>query len=204
MTVRSFGLRYAAAMGGDVTQLLSDWRAGDARARDRLIATLYPELRRLAEQLFRHERANHTLQPTALVNEAWLRLSGSAAVPDGDRSQLFGAAARVMREILIDHARSRARLKRDGGERVTLSGLDVAVAGHEVDLVDLDAALQRLEGIDPVKANVVELRYFGGLDIEETAHAIGQSPATVKRHWQAARVWLFHALSQEQAAPGGA
>lgn len=182
-------------MPAAITQLLSDWRAGDTGARDRLIAALYPELHRVAEQMFRSERSNHTLQPTALVNEAWLRLSGAAAVATEDRNHLFAVAAHLMREILIDHARRRARLKRDGGERVTLSGLDIAESSEDIDLVELDGALERLEQIDQVKARIVELRYFGGLSIEETAQSMAQSPATVKRHWQAARIWLFNALA---------
>ncbi|MBN8727031.1 MAG: sigma-70 family RNA polymerase sigma factor [Xanthomonadales bacterium] len=188
-------------MSADVTQLLSDWRGGDAGARDRLIEVLYPELRRLAGNLFRAERANHTLQPTALVNEAWLRLAGSRQLAAEHRPQLFALAARVMREILVDHARSRGRLKRDGGERVTLSGLESAdAAPAQPDLLDLDAALARLEGIDPGKARIVELRYFGGLAIDEIAAAVDASPATVKRHWEAARMWLFHALSEPVSA----
>lgn len=182
-------------MPAAITQLLSDWRAGDTGARDRLIAALYPELHRVAEQMFRSERSNHTLQPTALVNEAWLRLSGSNAIATEDRNHLFAVAAHLMREILIDHARRRARLKRDGGERVTLSGLDIAESSEDIDLVELDGALERLEQIDQVKARIVELRYFGGLSIEETAQSMAQSPATVKRHWQAARIWLFNALA---------
>jgi RNA polymerase sigma factor (TIGR02999 family) len=106
-----------------------------------------------------------------------------------------------MREILIDHARARARLKRDGGERVTLAGLELPEAGADIDLLDLDGALERLEQIDPVKARIVELRYFGGLGIEETAQAMEQSPATVKRHWQAARIWLFNALANADDRP---
>lgn len=183
-----------------ITELLSDWRRGDTAARDRLVEQLYPELRQLAERVFRAERRNHTLQPTALVNEAWLRLAGTEAIASADRGHLFAVAARLMREILIDHARQRARRKRDGGERVTLSGLEADAPADEVDLVDLDAALQRLDRIDPAKARVVELRYFGGLSIEETAQATEQSPATVKRHWQAARTWLAQALAE---APGG-
>ncbi len=183
------------------TKLLSDWRAGDHGARDRLMALLYPELRRLAQQLFRRERQDHTLQPTALVNEAWLRLSGGSAMASEDRRHLFAMAARVMREILVDHARSRGRVKRDGGERVTLSRLELAESNEALDLVDLDEALQRLEAIDPVKARIVELRYFGGLSIEETGQNLDQSPATVKRHWQAARLWLFNALSQPSTPP---
>lgn len=188
-------------MDAPITQLLSSWRDGDAEARDRLVATLYPELRRIAQGMFRNERANHTLQPTALVNEAWLRLSGSNALPVEDRSHLLAIAARLMREILIDHARRRDAAKRDGGERITLSGLDVADGSAAIDLVGLDGALNRLEQIDPVKARIVELRYFGGLSIEETGVATEQSPATVKRHWQAARIWLFNALDDGRAAP---
>lgn len=183
-------------MPGDVTQLLSDWRRGDAQARDRLVALLYPELRRLAGQVFRGERGDHTLQPTALVNEAWLRLAGAETLAIEHRAQLFSIAARLMREILLDHARGRGRLKRDGGERVTLSGLQWHGSGDDPDLLDLGAALDRLERIDADKARIVELRYFGGLGIDEIASATAQSPATVKRHWQAARLWLFHALGE--------
>ncbi len=181
-------------MDAPITELLSAWRGGDARARDRLVAEVYPELRRLAQQLFRNERGNHTLQPTALVNEAWLRLAGAQPLPIEDRGHLLAISARLMREILIDHARRRSAAKRDGGERVTLSGLDVDTGEGEVDLLGLDGALAQLERIDPAKARIVELRYFGGLSIEETAAATEQSPATVKRHWQAARIWLFNAL----------
>lgn len=181
------------------TELLLRWRDGDAAARDELVATLYPELRRLAAQLFRQERNDHTLQPTALVNEAWLRLSAAAPADAADRSHLLGLCARLMREILIDHARRRARVKRDGGERVTLTRLELADSGSSVDLIALDAALDRLERVDPVKARLVELRYFGGLSIEQTGEALGQSPATVKRHWQAARLWLFDALGNAHA-----
>jgi len=188
-------------MAGEVTQLLGDWRNGDAAARDRLVALLYPELRRLAEQVFRNERSDHTLQPTALLNEAWLRLAGASAVVVEHRAQLFAIAARLMREILVDHARGRGRLKRDGGERVTLSRLDLPDAGGDPDLLDLDSALQRLERVDAAKAQVVELRYFGGLGIDEIAAATAQSPATVKRHWHAARLWLLHALSEPTPSP---
>ncbi len=184
-----------------VTQLLEDWRAGDAGARDRLVAVLYPELRRLAEQLFRGERRDHTLQPTALVNEAWMRLTGLDGIVGESRGHLLAVAARLMREVLIDHARRRGAAKRDGGERVTLSGLDVAAGGGDVDLADLDTALQALEKVDAGKARIVELRYFGGLTVDEVAAATGQSPATVKRHWEAARLWLFHALSTRGPTP---
>lgn len=179
---------------GAVTRWLAQWRAGDAGARDRLVAALYPELRELAGRAFRRERGDHTLQPTALLNEAWLRMGGASLPEASDRRELFAIAARLMREILIDHARGKARAKRDGGERITLDALAAPGAGGEVDLLDLEAALHRLERIDPDKARVVELRYFGGLGIEETAEAMDLSPATVKRHWQAARLWLREAL----------
>lgn len=189
-------------MEAPVTQLLTSWREGDASARDALITMLYPELRRLAQQLFQRERSDHTLQPTALVHEAWLRLSGSAPAAT-DRAQLFGIAARLMREILIDHARARAAAKRDGGERITLSAIDVAPESvGEIDLIALDDALNRLERLDSNKARIVELRYFGGLSIDETGKVLGQSQATVKRHWQAARIWLYDALGEQaRSAP---
>lgn len=183
------------AMDAPVTEWLSAWREGDSEARERLVKVLYPELRRLAGQAFRRERGDHTLQPTALVNEAWLRLSGSANPAGADRAHLLNVAARLMREILIDHARRRAASKRDGGHRIDLIEVDLADEAHDVDLVGLDDALSRLEGIDSIKARIVELRYFGGMNIEETAEAVALSPATVKRHWQAARIWLFNALS---------
>ena len=186
-------------MEAPVTEWLSAWREGDSEARDRLVEVLYPELRRLAGQAFRRERGDHTLQPTALVNEAWLRLSGSANPEGADRAHLLTVAARLMREILIDHARRRAASKRDGGQRIELEGLDVADSSQSIDLIGLDAALSRLAQVDSVKARIVELRYFGGLNIEETAEAVALSPATVKRHWQAARIWLFNALSESDA-----
>lgn len=183
-------------MTGDITSLLKQWRGGDDDARDRLVAVLYPELRALAERQLRGERSDHTLQPTALVSEAYLRLSGLDRMDWQDRAHFVHMAARVMRGVLVDHARRRLAAKRDGGRQVTLTGLDPAAAdGSGVDALALDAALARLEQLDPDKARVVELRYFGGLTIEETAAAMASSPATVKRHWQAARAWLFEALS---------
>ncbi|HET9034117.1 MAG TPA: sigma-70 family RNA polymerase sigma factor [Dokdonella sp.] len=183
-------------MDAPVTEWLSAWREGDSAARDRLVHVLYPELRRIAGQVFRRERADHTLQPTALVNEAWLRLSGSAAIEGADRSHILAVAARLMREILIDHARRRSASKRDGGQRIDLTELDVADDSNGIDLIDLDVALSRLEQVDPIKARIVELRYFGGMNLEETAETVDLSVATVKRHWQAARIWLFNALSE--------
>ncbi len=182
-------------MDADVTVLLAAWRRGDTSARDRLVRMVYPELRAVADRQLRGERAGHTLQPTALVNEAYLRLSGLDRIDWQDRSHFVRMAARLMREILVDHARRRDAAKRDGGQRVTLTGLELANDATDIDVIGLDAALARLERIDPDKGRVVELRYFGGLTVEETAEAMGLSPATVKRHWQAARAWLHDALT---------
>ncbi|MBB6063905.1 RNA polymerase sigma factor (TIGR02999 family) [Pseudoxanthomonas broegbernensis] len=176
---------------------MADWRRGDLTARDRLVDAVYPELRAIAQRQLRNERGGHTLQATALVNEAYLRLSGLDRIQWRDRVHFVHLAARVMREVLVDHARRRSAQKRDGGERVSLTALELA--GEDaggVDVAALDAALDALHRLDPDKAKLVELRYFGGLTIEETAEALGSSPATVKRHWQVARVWLFEALSE--------
>jgi len=181
------------------TQLLSAWRQGDASARDRLVEAAYPELRRIANRQLAGERRNHTLQPTALVNEAWLRLNGGDRVDWQDRTHFVRITARLMREILVDHARRHNAVKRDGGERIGLTNLVIADERAEVDVIGLDTVLAQLEQIDPDKGRIVELRYFGGLTIEETAEAIGMSPATVKRHWLAARIWLFDALSDDKA-----
>ena len=181
-------------MTGDATQLLHAWRAGDTAARDRLVALLYQELRALAGRQFERERGEHTLQPTALVNEAYQRLAALDRIDWQGRAHFIGVAARLMREILIDHARRRQAGKRDGGERVTLF-TNLPAQQDALDVLDLENALLRLEMIAPDKARVVELRFFGGLSIEDTAEAMALSPATVKRHWQAARVWLFDALS---------
>lgn len=184
-------------MADDLTALLGAWRRGDAGARDRLVALVYPQLRAIAQRQLSGERAQHTLQATALVNEAWLRLSGIDRIEWADRAHFVRFAARLMREVLVDHARRVQAVKRDGGERVALTGLDVpdGDADAGVDTVAIDAALTRLEAIDADKARVVELRYFGGLTLEETAAAMDVSLATVKRHWQAARIWLYDALN---------
>lgn len=188
-------------MGDMVTQWLEEWRGGDAAARDRLLGVMYPEMRRIAGALFRNERRNHTLQPTALVNEAWIRVGGTVAEISNDQRHLLALMARSMREILIDHARRRGAAKRDGGQRVGLTQLQLADEAVAVDLLDLDAALARLEEIDALKGRIVELRYFGGMSIEETAAATELSPATIKRHWRAARLWLFEALAGGEAPP---
>lgn len=186
----------------DVTRLLAGWRRGDADARDRLIAAVYAELRSVAGRQLNQERCDHTLQPTALVHEAYQRLIGLDRIDWQNRAHFIGVAARLMREILVDHARRRNAAKRDGGERVGMTQLDLLAGGEAVDVADLNDALERLEHLDPGLGRLVELRYFGGLTIEETAQVLGSSPATVKRQWQTARVWLFEALADGARTPG--
>ena len=185
-------------MDGQFTAWLSAWRQGDLASRDRLVDAVYPELRAIAQRQLGGERAGHTLQATALVNEAYMRLSGLERIEWQDRVHFVHMAARVMREVLVDHARRRAAHKRDGGQRVSITSLDLP-DGEDggIDVAALDGALDALERFDAEKAKIVELRYFGGLTIEETAEALGSSPATVKRHWQVARTWLHDALSDQ-------
>lgn len=183
-------------MAEEFTGLLAAWRGGDLAARDRLVALVYPELRAIARRQLANERGDHTLQPTALVNEAYMRLSRLDRIDWQDRVHFVRMASRVMREILVDHARRHGAGKRDGGERVPITQVEVAAPVGDIDMLALDGALDRLAAIDPARAQLVELRYFGGLTIEETAEALAISPATAKRHWQAARAWLFEALSE--------
>jgi RNA polymerase sigma factor (TIGR02999 family) len=178
-----------------VSELLAAWANRDSAARDALMPLVYDELRRLAHHYMRNERSGHTLQTTALVNEAYLRLVGIDRVQWRDRAHFFAMAATLMRRILVDHARQRAREKRGGGISVT-SQLDDAIAPQSgVDLVALDEALTRLARLDANQERIVELRFFAGLTVEETAEALGISPATVKREWAIARAWLFNELS---------
>lgn len=180
----------------DVTTLLLAWRQGDASAGERLLPLIYAELHRQAARAMRREPQEHTLQPTALVNEAYLRLVGQDRVQWHNRSHFFGVAAQLMRRILVDHARGRDAAKRGGGaQRVTLAG-DQGQAQDEddVDVLALHEALETLASLDPRQARVVELRYFSGLNIEETAEAMDISPATVKREWTIARAWLRREL----------
>jgi RNA polymerase sigma-70 factor, ECF subfamily len=179
-----------------VTELLNAWRAGDESALEHLIPLVHVELHRLARRQMRRERDGHTLQTTALVNEAYLRLVDLAGVRWQDRAHFFAMSARLMRRILVDHARSRRYLKRGGGaRRVTFDeGLAVA-ADSPVDLVALDDALQALARFDPRKSQVVDLRYFGGLSVEETAEVLHVSSETVTRDWRLAKAWLLRELS---------
>jgi RNA polymerase sigma factor (TIGR02999 family) len=179
----------------DVTALLHAWSNGDIGARDRLMALIYGELRRRAAVHLRRERPDHTLQATALVHEAYLRLVDQRA-PWHNRGQFFGLASQIMRRILVDRARARKMNKRSGQwARVVLDDAQAVTPPVDVDVLDLDAALTELATFDPRKSQIAELRFFSGLSLEETATALGLSVATVERHWQAARAWLFARLS---------
>ncbi len=179
----------------DVTQLLLDWRDGNKEALDKLIPLVYDELRGLADHYLRRERLDHTLQATALVHEAYFRLVDQRNVDWQNRAQFFGIAAGLMRRILLEHARSHRAAKR-GGDKQKLS-LDEAMGlskERDVDLVSLDDALTSLEAIDPQKSRIVELRFFGGLTIEETAEVLGVSPITVNRAWRITKAWLLREI----------
>ena len=177
----------------DVTRLLVQWSGGDREAFDRLVPFIYDELHRIAERQFRRERADNTLQPTALVNELYLRLIKQSEVNWKNRSQFFGIAAKIMRQVLVDRARARNASKRGSGNYkldLTDAG-DVPNKTEGLDLLALDQALERLASFDEQQTRIVEMRFFGGLSIEETAEAMGISPATVKREWALAKAWLF-------------
>lgn len=178
----------------EVTKLLHDWRAGDERSLERLMPLVYQVLRDRAAAYLARERAGHTLQPTALVHEAFVRLVGQRGVDWQNRAHFLAVTARVMRQILIDHARGRRAAKR-GGRRVTLSNDLVMEAPRDIDVIAIDDALIELQEIDPRQAKLVELRFFGGLNIEETAEVLGISAATVKREWRMAKAWLLARLS---------
>ncbi len=195
---------------GDVTRLLLAWRAGDRTAYEALIPLVYAELHRVAERYLRRERNGHTLQPTALVHEAYLRLVDQTSARWQNRAQFVAVAARAMRRILVDHARATQAQKR-GGDVVRIA-LDesrdepdaeieaamAAVPASDVALIDLEDALTELARVDPDLVRVVELRYFGGLTVEQTAAALSVSPATVKRSWATAKAWLFSRLRGTQ------
>ncbi|HEY0380119.1 MAG TPA: sigma-70 family RNA polymerase sigma factor [Pyrinomonadaceae bacterium] len=179
----------------DVTGLLLEWRRGDRAALDRLTPLVYDELRRIAHRYMRNERDGHTLETTALVNEAYLRLANQQRVEWQDRAHFFAVTAQVMRHVLIDHARRRHYAKRGGAARqVPLEEAHALSNERAAELVALDEALDKLAQLDPRKARVVELRYFGGLSLEEAADALEVSVMTVRRDWRAARAWLYKAM----------
>jgi RNA polymerase sigma-70 factor (ECF subfamily) len=181
-----------------VTQLLVDWGNGDKAALDKLVPLVYDELRRLARYYMRRERAGHTLQTTALVNEAYLRLIDQRNVRWQSRAHFFAIAAQLMRRILIDQARKRLNSKRGGDVRkVSLDQALVVSEARTTDLIALDDALTTLEVMDERKSKVVELRFFGGLNIEETAEVMAISPATVQREWNLAKAWLYREIGGE-------
>ncbi len=181
----------------DVTQLLIDWNNGSRQALDALLPQVYDELRRVAAGYLRRERPGLTLQGTALVHEAYLRLVDQTRVRWQNRAHFLGVAAQMIRRILVDHVRAKHAAKRGAGAMTLSLDESIEAAGpRDVDLVSLDDALEELARFDPQQARIVELRYFTGLSIEETAEVIGISPATVKREWTVARAWLFRELSR--------
>ncbi len=177
----------------EVTQLLGEWASGDRQALDRLTPLVYEELRQLAAGCLRRERPEHSLQPTALVHEAYLRLVGQQNPRWQDRAHFFGVAARLMRQILVDHAR-RGRAAKRAGRRVSLDDTVNFALERSADLLALDDALSALEKLDARKCKAVELRYFGGLSMEETARALEVSPVTVRRDLRMAETWLYHEM----------
>lgn len=181
-----------------VTELLARWGQGDLAARDMLMPIVYDELRRVAGRCLASQRPDHTLQPTALVHEAYLRLTKQDGASWQNRMHFFAVASRMMRQILVDHARRQAAAKR-GGNALTVELTDAAAPekGTPLDLIALDDALERLAALDPRQSQIVELRFFGGLSIEETSKVVNISPATAKREWATARIWLYRTMSGE-------
>jgi RNA polymerase sigma factor (TIGR02999 family) len=181
----------------EVTQLLIDWSKGDKAAFDRLIPVVHAELRRLARNYMARENPGHTLQTSALINEAYIRLVDQQSVPWQNRAHFFGVAAQVMRHILIDHARSHRFAKRGGGARKVPLEEALAITDQRADeLIAMDDALTYLATLDPRKSKLIELRFFGGLSIEETAEAMEVSPITVTREWRSAKAWLHREMSK--------
>jgi RNA polymerase sigma-70 factor, ECF subfamily len=188
----------SAPLPNEITERLIAWGAGDRAALDQLLPIVYQELRRMAGIYLRRENSGHTLQPTALVHEAWLRLIDQTRVDWRNRAQFFGVAARMMRRILVDHAKAKHREKR-GGDIVKLSLDDLINLSQErtADLLALNDALDELTRIDERKSRVVELRFFGGFSVEETAQILEVSPETVMRDWKMAKAWLYQQIRRE-------
>jgi RNA polymerase sigma factor (TIGR02999 family) len=180
----------------DVTVLLRAWRQGDKSGAQALFDAVYAELRSCAARYLGRERRDHTLQPTALVHEAYLRLSNQADVDWQNRAHFIAIAASMMRRILVDHARAHGADKRGGEwERISIDLAELEDAHDPADLLALDGALEELAAVDELQARIVDLRFFGGLSIEETAEVVGSSPATIKREWAVARAWLFRRIA---------
>jgi RNA polymerase sigma-70 factor, ECF subfamily len=183
----------------EVTQLLGDWSGGDKGALEKLIPLVQPELHRLAHHYMSRERAGHTFQTTALLDEAYLLLVGNKKPSWQNRTHFVAAAAQLMRRIMVDHARERRSLKRGGGAlKVTLDEAALVTETRSEELLALDEALEKLAAQDPRKSQIVELRYFGGLTVEETAEFLKQSQRTVEREWNMAKAWLYRALSGKE------
>lgn len=183
----------------DVTELLLEWQQGDRAALDRLTPLVYDELRRIAHRYMQRERGGHTLETTALVNEAYLRLVGQQKIEWQNRAHFFAVTAQVMRRLLIDHARRRHYAKRGGeAQQVSLGEASGMSQPRAAELVALDEALDELARLDPRKSRIVELRYFGGLSLEETADALDISAMTVRRDWRAAKAWLYKAVMSDE------
>jgi RNA polymerase sigma factor (TIGR02999 family) len=178
-----------------VSKLLANWCAGDDEALRGAVPLVYDELRRIAHRYLRKERPDHTLQSTALVHEAYLRLEKQGVAQFENRAHFLAICAQLMRQILVEYARRRHAGKREGGYRLTLDD-QLAGKSRSVDMVALDDALNQLAKLDQQQSRIVELRFFGGLSIEETARALQLSPTTVKRHWATARLWLHHQLAK--------
>jgi len=187
---------------GDITMLIRASATGRPEDTDRLMAAIYDDLKRLAANQLKQERPEHTLHPTALVHEAYIRLVNQRTAEWNDRLHFFSIAARIIRRILIDHARERQALKRGGGRRaITIEPDEVASPERDLDLVALDEALEELATLSERQARIVELRFFGGLTIPEIAEALSIGSRSVDREWQAARAWLFHRLSELEVEP---
>ena len=179
----------------EISVILKDWSGGNRASADRLLALVYDELRRIAGQYLRKEKSDHTLQPTALVHEAYMRLIDISDISWQDRAHFFAVSANIMRHILVDHARAKLAEKRGGdAQRISLEDADSLSSEPNIDLLAVDEALNELAEFDEQQSKIVELRFFGGLTIEETAHVAGISPATVKREWAMAKAWLHRRL----------
>ena len=201
MSLQVFGAELGARLSElpskNVSTLLANWFAGDSEALQTAVPLVYNELRRAAHHYLRNERPDHTLQSTALVHEAYMRLKKQGAAHFQNRAHFLAICSQLMRQILVEYARSRNAAKRDGGYRLTLDD-NLVLKTRSIDLVALDDALNELAKLDEQQCRIVEMKFFGGLSIEETADALNLSATTVKRHWATARLWLHHQMSKER------